>query len=242
MQSSRKNLVVTLASGRSICPSDSPLSGSNAAIQQGSRQSYWEVCLKNPSPGGPLPLPPQPIGNPPCLVQRRPRPGHFSIQGKRMRSAAACCCLLLPPTLLRMFGKKAEMTGTTIRLPYLEKMALHSEVIPCREGRAVSRCRAGWKGCCTSAARLWISLNRQLGWTSPGPPARREHLEHVIGPTSVLCVSHDAWTKWLLNDLNGRVLSECWAFFSTLANTDHTFMVPGFSHVLCRCYWHSFVF
>lgn len=31
--------------------------------------------------------------------------------------------LLLPPTLLRMFGKKAETTGTTIRLPYLEKMA-----------------------------------------------------------------------------------------------------------------------
>ena len=31
------------------------------------------------------------------------------------------CSLLLPQTPLGMFGKKAEMTGTTIRLPYLEK-------------------------------------------------------------------------------------------------------------------------
>lgn len=33
------------------------------------------------------------------------------------------CSLLLPQTLLWMFGREAEMTGTTIRLPYLEKIA-----------------------------------------------------------------------------------------------------------------------
>lgn len=56
------------------------------AIQQrkGSRQSYWKVCLKNETPGGSLPLLPQPMERLACLIQRHPRPGHFSIQGKRM--------------------------------------------------------------------------------------------------------------------------------------------------------------
>lgn len=40
----------------------------------------------------------------------------------RQKNAQGCSSLL-PQTLQGMFGKRAEMTGTTIRLPYLEKMA-----------------------------------------------------------------------------------------------------------------------
>lgn len=39
------------------------------------------------------------------------------------RKNAQGCSLLLPQRQLGMFGREAEMTGTTIRPPYLEKMA-----------------------------------------------------------------------------------------------------------------------
>lgn len=89
----RTTFFLTLASGRNIWKSlKLLLSGSNTAVQKGSRLSCWKVCLKNQTPGESLPFLPQPIENLPCPVQRHPRPGHFSIQGKRMHKAAVCCC------------------------------------------------------------------------------------------------------------------------------------------------------
>lgn len=89
----RTTLFLTLASGRNIWKSSKLLlSGSNTAVQKGSRQSYWKVCLKNQTPSESLPFLPRPIGNPPCPIQRHPSPGRFSIQGKRMHKAAACRC------------------------------------------------------------------------------------------------------------------------------------------------------
>lgn len=55
---------------------------------------------------------------------------------------------------------------------------------------------------CASAARLWISLNRQLAWASPGPRAHREHLNHVVRATSVLGSVVIFEQRWLLRHLN----------------------------------------
>lgn len=66
----------------------------------------------------PTPAPANGVSAPSCTKTSQARPFLHTRQKN-----AQCCSLLLPQMLLRMFGKKAEMTGTTIRLPYLEKMA-----------------------------------------------------------------------------------------------------------------------
>lgn len=66
----------------------------------------------------PTPAPSNGVFAPSCTKTSQARPFLHTRQKN-----AQCCSLLLPQMLLRMFGKKAEMTGTTIRLPYLEKMA-----------------------------------------------------------------------------------------------------------------------
>lgn len=66
----------------------------------------------------PLSAPANRESTPSCTKTSQARPFLHT----RQKNAQGCS-LLLSQTLPGMFGEKAEMTGTTIRLPYLEKMA-----------------------------------------------------------------------------------------------------------------------
>ena len=93
----------------------------------------------------PLPSLPQPMASPGCPKQRRAGPGHFSIQGERM------CRLYFAAATDTAWDvcEKAEMTGTTIRQPYLEKsvqtfrrgaLLWHGGGVDAKDGEIWSRC------------------------------------------------------------------------------------------------------
>ena len=84
-----------------------------------------------------------------------------------------------------MFGKKAEMTGTTIRLPYLEKRAQTFRrgsvwwSLETWERESCEQMQSSFERhslCCKTG----FSLNRQFGWPLLGPEHAGTTLNYVI--------------------------------------------------------------
>lgn len=117
----RITFLLTLASGRNIWKSlKLPLSGSNTAVRKGKRAVLLESLFKE-SDSRRVPPTSAPANREPalsCSQTSQARPFLHT----RQKNAHGCS-LLLPQTQPGMFGRKAEMTGTPIRLPYLEKIA-----------------------------------------------------------------------------------------------------------------------
>lgn len=117
----RITFLLTLASGRNIWKSlKLPLSGSNTAVRKGKRAVLLESLFKESDSRRVPPTSAAANRDPAlsCSQTSQARPFLHT----RQKNAHGCS-LLLPQTQPGMFGRKAEMTGTPIRLPYLEKIA-----------------------------------------------------------------------------------------------------------------------
>lgn len=148
------------------------------------------------------------------------------------------CSLLLPPTLLRMFWGRSRNDRNYDKAALFREHGLNIQRRFLAEGRGLWADAEQVVNSCASAARLWISLNRQCGWTSPGPRARREHLKHVTGSTSVLWSFVMPEQKWLLRGLNVQSPIRVLGFSYPPLQTQIT---PSWFQVM-QMLQHSFVF
>lgn len=119
-QSGCKNLFLTSASGRKYLSLRLPFVWLQHSNTKGKQAVLLESLFKE-SQSRWAPPTPTPANRESALSRTKTSQAgpfvHTRQKNVQRRS------LLLPPTLLRMFVKKAEMTGTTVRLPYLEKRA-----------------------------------------------------------------------------------------------------------------------
>lgn len=142
MQSGCKNLFLTSASGRKYLSLRLPFVWLQHSNMKGKQAVLLESLFKE-SQSWWAPPTPTPANRESALSRTKTsqaRPFVHTRQKNAQRRS-----LLLPPSLLRMFVKKAETTGTTVRLPYLEKRAqtFRGGSLHKRGERAVSRCRTG---------------------------------------------------------------------------------------------------
>lgn len=119
IQCGKTAFILTLASGRNIWGVlQTPFIWTRNS--SGKRSRHWKVCSKNHTPSGSLPLSIPTNGETvlSCTKTSQARPFLHTRQ-KNAQATARYCHRRCSGCL----GGKGEMTGTTIRLPYLEKRA-----------------------------------------------------------------------------------------------------------------------
>lgn len=134
---------------------------------EGEQAVLLESLFKESDSRGPRPLLPQPMsGRHVPHTHTHAGPASSPYKAKECRG----CSSLLPRTLLGMLGEKAEMTGTTIRLPYLERGKHRAQT---SRGGSGNKGRELWADAepAVFVLGLWLSLHRQLAGHPWGTPS-----------------------------------------------------------------------